>query len=73
MDYERLKERHRAERGPWHPNLSRRVHRALSWLDRAEQLAAEEDTDGRTHPGAAFPRSDRIVWDKLGRRVERAG
>jgi hypothetical protein len=47
MKYEQLKERHRAERGPWHPNLSLRVHRALSWLDRAEQLAGQDDTDGQ--------------------------
>ena len=47
MDYERLKERHRAERGPWHPNLSLRVHRALSWLHRAEQLGKADDTDGQ--------------------------
>jgi len=45
VNYERLKERHRAERDAWHPNLSLRVHRALSWLDRAEQLS--EDPDGR--------------------------
>jgi hypothetical protein len=47
MEYERLKDRHRAERGAWHPNLSLRVHRALSWLDRAEQLAGQDDTDGQ--------------------------
>jgi len=47
MDYAQLKDRHRAERGAWHPNLSLRVHRALSWLDRAEQLAGQEDTDGQ--------------------------
>jgi hypothetical protein len=47
MDYLRLKDRHRAERGPWHPNLSLRVHRALSWLHRAEQLAEQDDTDGQ--------------------------
>ena len=37
MNYEQLKERHRAERGAWHPNLSLRVHRELSWLDRAAE------------------------------------
>jgi hypothetical protein len=47
MDYEGLKERHRAERGQWHPNLSLRVHRALSWLHRAEQLAEQNDVDGQ--------------------------
>ena len=46
MSYERLKERHRAEREGWHPNLSLRVHRALSWLKRAEQLEAQQDLDG---------------------------
>ena len=45
MNYEELKERHRAEREGYPPNLSLRVHRALSWLDRAEQLA--EDADGQ--------------------------
>ncbi len=45
MDYMALKDRHRAERDGYHPNLSLRVHRALSWLHRAEQLA--EDPDGR--------------------------
>jgi hypothetical protein len=47
MDYARLKDRHRAERGAWHPNLSLRVHRALSWLDRAEQLGEQGDADGQ--------------------------
>jgi len=45
--FEQLKARHRAERVAWHPNLSLRVHRALSWLDRAEQLAIENDPDGQ--------------------------
>ena len=47
MDYAQLKERHRAERDAWHPNLSLRVHRALSWLDRAEQLGGQNDADGQ--------------------------
>ena len=47
MNYETLKARHRAEREGHHPNLALRVHRALSWLNRAEQLAAEGDTDGQ--------------------------
>ena len=47
MDYAQLKERHRAERDAWHPNLSLRVHRALSWLDRAEQLGGQDDADGQ--------------------------
>ena len=44
-DFTALKARHRAERDSQHPNLSLRVHRALSWLQRAEQLA--DDADGR--------------------------
>jgi hypothetical protein len=47
MNYRQLKERHRAERGAWHPNLSLRVHRALSWLNRAEQLGELSDLDGQ--------------------------
>ena len=46
MDYEKLKARQRAERHAHHPNLALRVHRALSWLNRAEQLATEGDQDG---------------------------
>lgn len=44
-DYASLKARHRAERGSQHQNLALRVHRALSWLKRAEQLS--DDLDGR--------------------------
>jgi hypothetical protein len=44
MDYQSLKTRHRNERDAHHPNLALRVHRALSWLNRAEQA---EDVDGR--------------------------
>jgi hypothetical protein len=33
--YERLKTRQRAERHGHPPNLALRVHRALSWLNRA--------------------------------------
>jgi hypothetical protein len=47
MNFEQLKARHRAERDPWHPNLSLRVHRALSWLGRAEQLAGQGDVDAQ--------------------------
>ena len=39
-----LKARHRLERESWHINLGLRVHRALSWLDRAERC---DDDDGR--------------------------
>ena len=45
MSYERLKERQRAERHGYPENLSLRVHRAPSWLHRAEQLAhGRQDT-----------------------------
>jgi hypothetical protein len=47
MNYEQLKTRHRAERESYHPNLSLRVHRALSWLNRAEQLGLQSDMDGQ--------------------------
>lgn len=42
--YYNLKTRQRQERHGYPDNLSLRVHRALSWLDRAEQ---EADPDGR--------------------------
>lgn len=35
-DFARLKERHRASRDTWPQDLNLRVHRALSWLQRAE-------------------------------------
>ena len=44
LDYSSLKARQRAERSEWPTNLGLRVHRALSWLNRAEQC---EDQDGR--------------------------
>lgn len=45
MDYATLKARHRDERDQWPEGpLTLRVHRALSWLDRAERC---EDADGR--------------------------
>lgn len=43
-DYERLKQRHRAMRAICPDNLNLRVHRALSWWQRASQ---SEDDDGR--------------------------
>ena len=43
MIHEQLKTRQRKERDAYPPNLSLRVHRALSWLDRAEQLAGDLD------------------------------
>jgi hypothetical protein len=45
MHYSRLKARQRAERDGYPEALGLRVHRALSWLHRAEQCA--EDNDGR--------------------------
>lgn len=44
LKYDQLKARQRAEREGYPENLSLRVHRALSWLNRAEQC---EDDDGR--------------------------
>lgn len=45
--YARLKERHRNERehyeSPWGENFSLRIHRALSWLRRAEKSADDLD------------------------------
>jgi hypothetical protein len=46
MNHEALKERQRTERHGWPENLALRVHRALSWLHRAEQLAHADDIDG---------------------------
>ncbi len=47
MDFSRLKERQRAERHAHPENLGLRVHRALSWLHRAEQLEGASDPDGQ--------------------------
>jgi len=47
MDYERLKTRQRQERDRWPESLSLRVHRALSWPNRAEQLGEQDDLDGQ--------------------------
>lgn len=44
MNYQTLKARHRLERDLHPVNLTLRVHRALSWLQRAEQA---DDADGR--------------------------
>lgn len=45
MNYRTLKARQRGDRHSYPPNLALRVHRALSWLDRAEQC--EDDDDAR--------------------------
>lgn len=42
-DYASLKAYHREHRDTFHINLSLRVHRALSWLNRAEQEADDPD------------------------------
>jgi hypothetical protein len=47
MNHDRLKERQRAERHAYPENLGLRVHRALSWLHRAEQLDRGGDLDGQ--------------------------
>lgn len=44
MNYAMLKARQRQERATYPENISLRIHRALSWLNRAEQC---EDDDGR--------------------------
>lgn len=44
MHHKDLKKRHRAERATWSDGLNLRVHRALSWLNRAEQC---DDEDAR--------------------------
>jgi hypothetical protein len=43
MDHSALKARQRAERSAFHENLGLRVHRALSWLDRAERQSDDLD------------------------------
>jgi hypothetical protein len=43
LDFKSLKARQRAERETYPPNLALRVHRALSWLDRAEQCEGDDD------------------------------
>jgi hypothetical protein len=43
IDHDFLKTRQRAERGSHSINLTLRVHRALSWLQRAEQCAGDAD------------------------------
>lgn len=44
MNYKTLKARQRMERHSYPPNLALRVHRALSWLNRAEQLGDDRDS-----------------------------
>lgn len=42
-----LKERQRAERAEYSEAFGLRIHRAISWLQRAEQAEMDEDMDGR--------------------------
>ena len=44
MTFQDLKKRHRKERKAYGKYLDVRVHRALSWLDRAEQCADDSDS-----------------------------
>ncbi|KAA9131543.1 hypothetical protein F3N42_09505 [Marinihelvus fidelis] len=43
LNYQTLKARHRAERDGYSPALALRTHRALSWLQRAEQETEDQD------------------------------
>lgn len=43
MKYDELKAYQRAHREHFHPNLALRTHRALSWLNRAEQEDEDQD------------------------------
>ena len=45
MNHDTLKQRHRTLRESYPPHLNLRVHRALSWLKRAE-IAGPDDADG---------------------------
>jgi hypothetical protein len=80
LSYQQLKIRQRAERDNYPEQLSLRVHRALSWLHRAEQC---EDDDGRfiflwisfnaayaNETGEVRITEGRRVADFLGRLVE---
>ena len=44
MTYQDLKKRHRKERDTYGKYLDVRVHRALSWLNRAEQCVDDSDS-----------------------------
>ncbi|MFL0812507.1 hypothetical protein [Vibrio parahaemolyticus] len=41
-NYNELKQRQRNERSDYSPNLGIRVHRALSWLNKAEQCTDDD-------------------------------
>jgi hypothetical protein len=66
IDYNTLKNRQRQERDNYPDNLGLRVHRALSWLNRAEQ---EGDPDSRfiflwIAFNAAYATAIRVLLDK---------
>lgn len=46
MNYADLKAYHREHREGWNPDVSLRVHRALSWLKKAEAERENDDLDG---------------------------
>jgi hypothetical protein len=43
LSYSTLKAKHRRQRDDWSQDVSLRVHRALSWLERAEKETADPD------------------------------
>jgi len=45
LDHRSLKARHRIEREEQHQNLALRLHRALSWLGRAEHAQGDQDAE----------------------------
>lgn len=45
LTYQQLKVQQRKEREHYHLNVNLRVHRALSWLDRAEQAKGDQDAE----------------------------
>ena len=70
MKYDELKAYQRAHREHFHPNLALRTHRALSWLQRAEQ--EEEDKDGQfIFLWIAFNSSYAVEMDTQAREHER--
>ncbi|EKO3686116.1 hypothetical protein P0F07_000886 [Vibrio metschnikovii] len=45
LTFNTLKQRHRAERDQYPSTLSIRVHRALSWLNKAEQCNDDDSAN----------------------------
>ncbi len=58
MSYQTLKARHRLERDHHPVNLTLRVHRSLSWFQRAEQA---DDADGRFVFLGAVAKADSVT------------